>query len=112
MRKTQYSISTKTIKKCLHLLKGEIELFPNVEMFMLMGDVAIKAMNYIWKEETGKRVIPNESIYKIRDQEYYINGKRVFPSYLMTGKNYLIENSKRIMIAEDIKAVIDIINRK
>jgi len=33
--------------------------------------------------------------------------KIVFPSYTPTGKNYLIEKSKRKMIAEDIKAALE-----
>jgi hypothetical protein len=31
---------------------------------------------------------------------------RVFPTYLQTGKSYLIEKSKRKMIAEDIKTAL------
>lgn len=74
-----------------------------------MGDVAIKSMNSIWKKQTGKPVIPAGSTYKLRKQPYYFNEKRVFPSYLQTGKNYLIEKSKRKMIAEDIRAALDLI---
>ena len=68
-----------------------------------MGDVAIKAFNYIAKRTSGKKAIPNGSTYKIRKAEFFYKDKRVFPSYLQTGKNYLIEKSKRTMIAEDIK---------
>lgn len=74
-----------------------------------MGDVAIKAMNYIWKKQVGKKIIPSGSTYKIRNQEYYYKEKRVFPSYTPTGKNYLIEKSKRRMIAEDIKEAMKLI---
>ena len=45
---------------------------------------------------------PAGSTYKIRCNEYYFSGIRVFPSYLQTGKNFLIEKSKRRMVAEDI----------
>jgi uracil-DNA glycosylase len=101
--KTQYAISLNTIKNCLRLLETEINLFPNVKAYLLGGDVAIKAMNYIWGKQSGKRVIPAGSTYKIRGQQYYYNGRRVFPSYTPAGKNFLIEKSKRRMVAEDIK---------
>jgi uracil-DNA glycosylase len=107
--KTDYSLSTDTVRNCSVLLEKEIALFPNIEVFLLMGDVAIKSMNYIWKKQTGNVVIPAGSTYKLRKQPYYFDGKRVFPSYLQTGKNYLIEKSKRKMIAEDIRAAVDLI---
>jgi len=105
--KTQYAISTNTVKNCSKILEEEVNLFPNIRIFLLMGDVAIRAMNYIWKRQTGKKVIPSGSIYKIRNQKYYYKEKRVFPSYTPTGKNYLIEKAKRKMIAEDIKAALE-----
>lgn len=66
-----------------------------------MGDVAIKALNLIARRKTGKACIPAGSTYKIRDQEYFFEGKRVFPSYLQTGKNFLIEKAKQRMAADD-----------
>jgi uracil-DNA glycosylase len=101
--KTQYAISPETMKNCSKLLEQELALFPAVRVFMLMGDVAIKMMNDIWKRQTGKRVIPAGSTYKIRGQAYYEGDKRVFPSYTPAGKNFLIEKSKRRMVAEDIR---------
>ena len=67
-----------------------------------MGNVAIKAMNQIAREQLGKMVIPNGSTYKIRMNLYYYRDTRLFPSYILTGKNFLIERSKRKMIVEDI----------
>jgi uracil-DNA glycosylase len=63
-------------------------------------------MNGIWKKVTGKRVIPAGSTYKIRKDEHYYGNKRVFPSYTPAGKNFLIEKSKRRMVAEDIKEAL------
>jgi uracil-DNA glycosylase len=100
--KTGYAVSPATIKNCAALLEMEIALFPNVKAFLLGGDVAIKMMNDIWKRQTGKRVIPAGSTYKIRGQSYYAGDRRVFPSYTPAGKNFLIEKSKRRMVAEDI----------
>jgi uracil-DNA glycosylase len=107
--KTGYLLSSGTVRNCSALLEKEMALFPHIEVFLLMGDVAIKSMNYIWKKQTGNVVIPAGSTYKLRKQHYYFEGKRVFPSYLQTGKNYLIEKSKRRMIAEDIRAAMDLI---
>ena len=104
--KTQYAVSPETMKNCSKLLEQELALFPAVRVFMLMGDVAIKMMNDIWKRQTGKRVIPAGSTYKIRGQAYYEGDKRVFPSYTPAGKNFLIEKSKRKMVAEDIREAL------
>jgi hypothetical protein len=79
---------------------------------MLMGDVAKKAFNLIAKKRTGKGVIPSAPTYKIRNGSFYYGGIRVFPSYIMTGGNILIEKSKRSMISEDIRHMMDIISEK
>ncbi len=107
--KTQYAVSADTIKNCSLLLERELALFPDVKVFLLMGDTAIKALNYLSRRDTGKPAIPVGSTYKIRKQEFFYDGRRVFPSYLQTGQNYLIEKSKREMIAEDIRAAMKII---
>jgi len=104
--KTGYSITSKTVENCSDVLGREMELFPNIKSILLMGDTAIKAMNYITRRNIGKRIIPSGSTYKIRKDKYFYNDIRVFPSYLQTGKSYLIEKSKRKMIAEDIKAAL------
>jgi uracil-DNA glycosylase len=88
-------------------LEKEIDLFPKIKTILLMGDTAIKAMNSIAKKNTGKRIIPSGSTYKIRKNEYFYKQLRIFPSYLQTGKSYLIEKPKRKMIAEDIKTALE-----
>ena len=100
--KTGYGIKAATIKECSLILEQELALFPNVRALMLMGDVAISALNHIARRTDGKRVIPVGSTYKIRGKPYTYGGKRVFPSYLQAGPAYFIEASKRAMIAEDI----------
>jgi len=104
--KTGYSASSKTVENCSSILEKEMDLFANTKTILLMGDTAIKAMNYIAKRNIGKRIIPSGSTYKIRKTKYFYKNVRVFPSYLQTGKSYLIEKSKRKMIAEDIKAAV------
>lgn len=107
--KTGYGIKTSTIKECSLILEKELALFPDVKVFMLMGDVAIKAINYIAISAGEKRVIPGGSTYKIRRQEYYFRGKRVFPSYLQAGPSFFIEKSKRRMIAEDFANALNLL---
>jgi len=107
--KTAYSVSPETIENCSRILEKEIDLFPKIKTILLMGDTAIKAVNCIAKRNTGKTVIPSGSTYKIRKNKYLYKQFRVFPSYLQTGKSYLIEKSKRKMIAEDIKAALAIV---
>ena len=107
--KTGYGIQTSTIKECSLILVKELELFPNVKALLLMGDVAIKAVNAIAARAGEKRVIPAGSTYKIRGEEYYWRGMRVFPSYLQAAPSFFIEKSKRRMIAEDIAAALHMI---
>ena len=106
--KTGYGIKAATIKECSLILEKELALFPDVQVFMLMGDVAIKAVNYIAKRAGEGRVIPAGSTYKIRGQEYFFREKRAFPSYLQAGPSFFIEKSKRRMIAEDIAAALSL----
>ncbi len=107
--KTGYTIKAGPIRECSLILEEELSLFPNVKAYMLMGDVAIKAVNYIAGRSGEPRVIPAGSTYKIRDQEYYWRGKRAFPSYLQAGPSFFIEKSKRKMIAEDIAAALSLL---
>ena len=107
--KTGYGIKTSTIKECSLILERELALFPDIKVFLLMGDVAIRAVNYIAKRANEGRVIPTGSTYKIRGQEYLFRGKRAFPSYLQAGPSFFIEKSKRRMIAEDIKEAMELV---
>jgi hypothetical protein len=107
--KVEYGIKTSTIQECSRILEKELALFQDVKVFMLMGDVAIKAVNAISRRAGEGRVIPAGSTYKIRGNEYFFRGKRAFPSYLQAGPSFFIEKSKRRMIAEDIAAGLRII---
>ncbi len=109
--KTGYGIKTSTIKECSLILEKELALFPNIKVIMLMGDVAIKAINEIARRTGEKRVIPAGSTYKIRGQEYLFQDKWVFPSYLQAGPSFFIEKSKRRMIAEDIVNALELIRK-
>ena len=107
--KTGYGIQTSTIQACSHILEQELELFPQAKVILLMGDVAIKALNYIAKRAGEARVIPSGSTYKLRGQPYFFRGKRVFPSYLQAGPSYFIEKSKQRMIGEDIAEALRLV---
>ena len=109
--KTGYGIRAAIIKECSHLLERELDLFPNVRAWLLMGDVAIKAVNYIAKRAGEGRVIPAGSTYKIRGREYTFRGARAFPSYLQAGPSFFIEKSKRAMIAGDIRAALKLMTK-
>jgi uracil-DNA glycosylase len=107
--KTGYGIKAATIKECSLLLEKELGLFPYAQVLMLMGDVAIKAINYVAKRAGEGRAIPAGSTYKIRGGEYFFQGKRAFPSYLQAGPSFFIEKTKRRMIAEDIAAALRLV---
>jgi uracil-DNA glycosylase len=108
--KTGYGIRTDTIKQCSLLLEQELRLFPNVKVLLLMGDIAIQALNAIARRAGEPRVIPAVPTYKLRGQEFAFRGARVFPSYLQAGPSFFIEKSKRKMIAEDIAAALRVVN--
>ena len=107
--KTDYGIQTGTIKECSRLLEQELALFPQVKAYLLMGDVAIKAVNTIAERAKEGKVIPAGSTYKVRGNEYFFRGNRAFPSYLQAGPSFFIEKSKRKMIAEDIAQALSLV---
>ena len=98
--KTGYGIKAATIKECSQLLETELALFPDIRAILLMGDVAIKALNYISVKAGQGKSVPPGSTYKIRHGEYHFGRARVFPSYLQAGPSFFIEKSKRQMLAE------------
>jgi hypothetical protein len=107
--KTAYGIKAGTIKECSSLLEIELEPFTKAKAFLLMGDVAIKAINYVAKRLGEDRVIPAGSTYKIRGGQYFFRGARAFPSYLQVGPSFGIEKSKQRMITEDIANALNLI---
>ncbi len=109
--KTDYAIEKSTIETSVPYLEAEIALFPNLQVIMLMGDVARKAFNMISKKETKKNAVPSISTYKLRRSEIRYNNVRIMPSYIMTGGNLLIEKSKVAMVTEDIAAMLSIVAR-
>lgn len=110
--KIDYLVSAKTIKKCASkYLENEIFGFPNVKVIMCMGDFAIKSVNHIFKNKYKIYPIERGSTYKIRNKAHFYNGIRFVPSYTQTGNSYNIEQSKRKMIAEDIKLAISVIKK-
>ncbi len=104
--KTGYTVSRESIEACSRLLELELGLFPLARVLMLMGDTAIKAVNAIARRNREPRPVPAGATYRIRGGDYRFRGMRVFPSYLHVGPAFLIERSKRRMIAEDIAAAL------
>jgi uracil-DNA glycosylase len=109
--KKDYLVSAETIKNCSTLLEKELDEFNNKKVIMLMGDFAIKAINYIWKRKYNEKIIPTGSTYKIRSEKYESNGIRFFPSYTQTGDSFGLEKSKVEMIKEDVKRAMEINKR-
>jgi len=107
--KKDYLVSSKTIENCSHSLEKEIDQFQNVKVIMLMGDFAIKAMNFIWKRKYNEKVIPAGSTYKIRNEKFESRGIRFFPSYTQTGDSFGIEKVKVEMIIDDTKRAMDLV---
>jgi uracil-DNA glycosylase len=99
------------IEEHSYSLEEELRMFPNTKAILLMGDAAIKALNFISRRLTKTRAIPAGSTYKIRGETLYFGDIRVFPSYLPTGKNFLIEKSKRRMVAEDIRNAFELLQQ-
>jgi uracil-DNA glycosylase len=75
---------------------------PDLRAIGLMGDTAIAAFNRMCRRQRGDRLIPAGATYRIRNQDFFWNEVQVFPSYLHTGRSYLIERSKQRMVAEDM----------
>lgn len=109
--KLNYTIPKDMIENSLPFLEYELSLFPNVKVIMLMGDVAKKAINMIAKKSTKKNAIPAVSTYKLKNTKLYYKDIRLMPSYIMTGKNILIETSKFQMASEDISTMYNIITK-
>jgi len=107
--KTGYGIETSTVNECSVILEHELAMFTETKAYLLMGDVAIKAVNAIARRNGQMRVIPAGATYKIRGGDFRFNGKPAFPSYLQAGPSFGIEKSKRKMIAEDIAAALKLI---
>lgn len=112
MPKTESAVDNASIEKSLPYLEKELSLFPNVQVIMLMGDVAKKCFNRITKKATKKNAVPAISTYKIRKSEIFYQDIRIMPSYIMTGKNILIEKSKVQMASEDLATMFRIITKK
>lgn len=108
--KSEYAVSKESIEESMPYLEKELELFPNLQVVMLMGDVAKKAFNMISKKATGKNAVPSISTYKLRNTEIFHDGWRIIPSYIMTGQNILIEKSKFQMASDDIALMYRLIN--
>jgi len=104
--KTETTINNEQIKQSCPILESELELFPSVQAIMLNGDVPKKVFNNITKKQTGKNAVPATSTYKLRNSEVFYGQVRIFPAYIMTGKNILIEKSKVVMTAEDIQKML------
>ncbi len=107
--KRGYAASLASIAACAPLLNQELRLFPNTRVYLLMGDVAIRALNAVAVQSGEPRVIPSGPTYKLRHQQFFFRGARVLPSYLQVGPSFFIEKGKHRVIAEDIRTALDLV---
>ena len=110
--KKGYLVRSETIKNCSLSLEKELDEFSDKKVIMLMGDFAIKAINYIWKRKYNEKVIPTGSTYRIRNGVYESYGVRFFPTYTQTGDSFGLEKSKVEMIKDDIGKAMKIITKE
>ena len=103
------AVSKELVQRSIPILEQELALFPNVQVVMLMGDVAKKCFNAISKQRAGRNAVPSGSTYKLRSIEIMYEGMRIMPSYIMTGGNILIEKSKVAMVVDDIARMWSIV---
>lgn len=108
--KPSTTIANEMQNRSLPILERELFLFPNLRVIMLMGDVAKKMVNRIIRARDKITLVPAISTYKLRETEIHYGDIRVFPSYIMTGKNILIEKSKVDMASDDLRRMLDIID--
>lgn len=104
--KMAYAIQRVTVTECSRMLEQEIDLFPNLKAILLMGDVAVQALNRIARRRGYERFIPLGTTEQIRGGDYTCRGKRVFPTFLHTDPVVIADARKRAMIAEDIAAAL------
>lgn len=95
-----------TLLQASFALEEQLMQLPSLQAIMLMGDVA-KSIYQMMNRRMNQKVIPNGSTYKLRKLVFYDGSIRIFPSYIMTGKNLDIEKSKRMMIQEDIQSLLE-----
>ena len=106
--KSHSSIEPSTVHACVPLLEQELRRFEHARVLLLMGDVAIRAINELARRAGEPRVIPAGATYRIRGGDFRFRGMHVLPSYLQAGPAYFIEKSKRRMIAEDIRRAFEL----
>lgn len=104
--KTGPGIGAATIRAHAPVLAQELAAFTDARVYLLMGDVAIAAVNCIARTQTGRRAVPAGATYRIRGGDYRLGTIRLIPSYLQAGPAWRIEASKRAMVAEDIAAAL------
>jgi len=77
--KIGYGIKAGPIKECSLILEKELALFPNVQVFMLMGDVAIKAINYIARGPVKQEPFPPVPRTRSGGKNIFSGGGGLFP---------------------------------
>ncbi len=100
-------VTADEIRRASRRLERLLAELPSLRAIGLMGGIAIDAFNRMHKRLTGgQRLIPAGSTYKTRGEDYFWGDIQVLPSYLHTGKSFLIERSKQRMVADGISRML------
>ena len=105
--KVGYAVERPTVEACSRLLEAEIGLFPKARVIMLMGDVAIGAVQLHRPAAHREEAHPvGPHLEGAGRASTGSRGSGSSPPTSRPGKSYLIERSKREMIAADLKAAL------
>ncbi|EEW7306234.1 hypothetical protein HFM57_002834 [Escherichia coli] len=106
--KTQITATPAEIILWSPIVEWELELFANIKVIFVGGDIARKCLNIIAKKQTRKHAIPSTPTYKLMNSALVWKGISILPGYILTGKNLLIEKSKIEMNVEQLRKGIAI----
>ncbi len=102
-------LSTETIESHAELLEKELSLFPNLQVVILNGDIAIQAFNIITKRNTGEPLIETGDEKLIKESTYRYGGLTIIPSYHLMDRHKEDMNDQNKQIAKDINTMFDLI---
>lgn len=91
------------------LLEKELSLFPNLQVVILNGDIAIQAFNHITKQNTGEALIEAGDERIIKDSTFTYGGLTVIPSYHLMDRHKEDMNDQNKQIAKDINTMFKLI---
>ncbi|MDA6365894.1 hypothetical protein OSK45_28955, partial [Escherichia coli] len=80
--KTQITATPAEIILWSPIVEWELELFANIKVIFVGGDIARKCLNIIAKKQTRKHAIPSTPTYKLMNSELVWKGISILPGYI------------------------------